>query len=188
MLYLAALAYWLLCVRIRVRLEAFFVNGQGGASFSIGALGMHVRRDYALVRGDNAFSLRLRPYKGKWHEKKKNGPMSRYLSRLVKHILLDALHGGRLERIVLSLSLGDACETALAAGAVRALLCALLAGLGGRANCGLSVVPDFDEEELRVHAAGIFSCRAGDIMLAALKAARGKRKEGLKWTSIPLRA
>ncbi|MBQ7886099.1 MAG: DUF2953 domain-containing protein [Clostridia bacterium] len=188
MLYLIALAYWLLCVRLCVQLEAFLANGQGGASFSVGALGVFVRRDYVLTQGKHALAFRAQPRYGK--EKQGDQRRSLSLARLVKSILMDALRGGRFERLTVHLRLGfgDACDTAVASGAAHALICAVLAAAGGLQVCDLRVTPDFDRACLCARMSGIFSCQPGDIMLAALKQARRKRKEGLKWTSIPLRA
>lgn len=172
MLYLIALLYWLLCMRLRVQMEAFFTNGRCGAAFSVSMLGVHMRRDYVLVRGERAFSLRFKPC-GRKQKTRKDSSMSRFISRLAKHILLDSLRDGRFEKIELRLSLGDACETAIAAGAAHALLCAVLASMGGLRGCDLCVIPDFKADCPCTHAVGLFSCRLGDIMLAALKAARG---------------
>ena len=172
MLYLIALAYWMLCVRIRVQIEVFLINWQAGATFSASILGVHIRRDYVLIRGERPFSLRFKLC-GRKQKAKKESSMSRFISRLAKHILLDSLRNGRFERIKLRLALGDACETAIASGAAHALLSALFACMGGLRGCDLCVAPDFKADRLCMHAVGLFSCQPGDIMLAALKATRG---------------
>lgn len=187
MLYLIALIYWLLCMRVSLRLEASLIDGKGRVSILAGALGVILRRDYVLVHGEHVFSLRLKPCR-KRKQKKNMGAVSRLLVRTAKRTLLDPRVGERRLWLHLHLGLGDACDTAIAAGAVRALLCALASGICDLRCCDLRVTPVFDGLCLRAQMTGIFSACLGDIMLAALKAASGKRKEGFKWTSIPLRA
>jgi len=183
MLGVIALVYILLCVRIRVQLEAAWENGQGSASFCVGAMGVYLRRDFVLAV--QAFSIRALPRYGKTKKKK-----SADQGRKIRSWLLEALRSKRFERIALylRLGLGDACETAVAAGAVHAIGSIALAAAGDRRLCELRVTPDFANPCLCAHLQGIFSWQLGDIMLAALKQAHRKRKEGLKWTSIPLRA
>lgn len=186
MLFGIALIYVLLCVRLRIQLEADFADGQGSTALCVSAFGVSLRRDYVLTIGVNGFAAM--PRYGK--EKKKKNRASGYMGRLMKDYTIQSLRGGQLDFLMLHmrLGLGDAGATALASGTVHALACSLLAPLGDLRTCDLRVTPDFDKVCLRVHARSIFFCRAGDIMLALLKAAPRKRKEGLKWTSIPLRA
>ena len=108
----------------------------------------------------------------------------------MKDYVIRTLRSGRFERIAIHLrmGLGDACQTAVAAGAAQALICALLASAGYGQACELRIVPEFSGTCLHARLQGIFSCQVGDIILAALKTACRNRKEGLKWTSIPLRA
>ena len=185
MLFAIALAYLLLCLRIRVRMDVSFANGRGLASFAVGTMGAYLRRDFALVQGRSILSIRAEPLHGKPMPKR-----SARRGRLIRRYLLDALRSRRFERMAvhLRIGLGDACETAVAAGAVQALSCAMLVRVCEMDRCDLRVSPDFSRCCLQAHMTGIFSCRLGDIILAALTAARRKRKEGLKWTSIPLRA
>lgn len=65
----------------------------------------------------------------------------------------------------------------------------LLAG-AGRTGCGdIHIMADFAAQDAAATARCIVSMRVGDIMLAAAKAARKKkRKEGLPWRSIPSKA
>ena len=85
--------------------------------------------------------------------------------------------------------LEDADATAMLAGGVRALADGLLAG-AGRTSCGdIHIMADFAAQDAAATARCIVSMRVGDIMLAAAKAARKKkRKEGLPWRSIPSKA
>ena len=85
--------------------------------------------------------------------------------------------------------LEDAGATAMLAGGVRALADGLLAG-AGRTSCGdIHIMADFAAQDAAATARCIVSMRVGDIMLAAAKAARKKkRKEGLPWRSIPSKA
>ena len=186
MLFGIALIYVLLCVRLRIQLEADFADGQGSTALCVSAFGVSLRRDYVLTIGVNGFAAM--PRYGK--EKKKKNRASGYMGRLMKDYAIQSLRGGQLDFLMLHmrLGLGDAGATALASGTVHALACSLLAPLSELRNCDLRMTPDFEKACLCVHARGIFFCSAGDIMLALLKAAPRKRKEGLKWTSIPLRA
>ena len=61
MLYLIALMYILLCVRLRVQLEGVFSDGQGSAVFRVGTGGIYLRREFVLVRGERAYTLRFVP-------------------------------------------------------------------------------------------------------------------------------
>lgn len=181
-----ALAYSLLCLRLRVQLEAAWWDQKGSAALRVGLLGMHLRRDYALALCAQAPFVCVRLRNGKPLRKKK----TKERDRSIRSHLLSILRVKRFESFALHvrLGLGDACETAVAAGAVQALSCAMLVRVCEMDRCDLRVSPDFSRCCLQAHMTGIFSCRLGDIILAALTAARRKRKEGLKWTSIPLRA
>lgn len=183
MLGVIALVYILLCVRIRVQLEAAWENRQGNASFCVGALGIYMRRDFVLAM--QGFSISAWPRYGKTGKEKQPDR-----SRKVRIWLLEALRSRRFEHLALylRLGLGDACETAVAAGAVQAFGSAIFAAAGERRLCELRVTPDFANPCLCARLQGIFSWQVGDIMFTALKQACRKRKEGLKWTSIPLRA
>ena len=186
MLFGIALIYVLLCVRLRIQLEAGFTDGRGSAALGVSAFGISLRRDFVLTAGANGFAAVPRYEKGK----KKKNRASGYMGRLLKDYAIQSLRSGQCDSVMLHvrLGLGEACATALASGTVHALACSLLAPLSELRNCDLRMTPDFEKACLCVHARGIFFCCAGDIMLALLKAAPRKRKEGLKWTSIPLRA
>lgn len=178
MLVAIALVYIALCVRIRVQLEAAFADGHGRTAISVGAYGLYLKRDYALVRGAQAFLLRFVPYKGGEKKHKKAPPASAFIGRFLRSYVLNALRSGRFDRLMihLQLGLGDACETAIAAGAVHALVCALLAYTGNEKQCDLRIVPQFSGMCLRVHLQGMFSCQAGDILFSLLKAVLRKKK------------
>jgi len=181
MLGAIAVVYILLCVRIRVRLEASWENGLGSAAFCVGALGVYLRRDFVI--DVQAYSIRAIPRYGK---EKKN---AQGRAKIIRKRMLEALRSGCFESIMLHvrLGLGDACVTAIAAGALHALGSMVFSVYEGTRQCELCITPDFSKACLCVHLQGIFSWQVGDIMIAALKRARRKRKEGLKWTSIPLR-
>jgi len=190
MLYLIALMYILLCVRLRVQLEGAFSDGQGSAVFCVGTGGVYLRREFVLVRGERAYMIRFVPRGSMGKKERKGNHVSAFISSFMRRFMLDSLRNGRFDRLMihLQLGLGDACETAVAAGALRALLCSLLAAAGNLSACELRIMPVFSQTCLHVRLRGIFLWQVGDIMFAALKSALRKRKEGLKWTSIPLRA
>ena len=185
---LAAIVYLLLCVRLSVRLEASVGSGEGSVSLSVGACGVYLRYDAVLACADRGLPLRVVP---RYQQTEKSAhPARRRMRRLLRPYLRIVLRGGRFERIAahVRLGLGDAGETAVGCGAAHALLCALFSPLGAGPACDLHVVPDFSGQCFCAYLQGIFSCQPGDIMLAALKDVLNKRKEGLKWKSIPLRA
>ena len=181
-----ALIYVLLCVGLRIQLEAGFADGQGSAALCVSAFGISLRRDFVFEAGVNGFAAVPRYGKGKKQKNRTSG----YMGHFMKAYAIKSLRSGQFDSLMLHvrLGLGDACATALASGTAHALVCSLLAPLSDLRSCNLRMTPDFDQVCLCVHARGIFSCSAGDIMLALLKAAPRKRKEGFKWTSIPLRA
>ena len=173
-----ALLYMLLCVRVRVRLEGSFEDGKGSAVLGVGALGIHLRREYALVIGTNG--LAAHAVKRCGEAKKKKNPASAWISRFMKDYAIKALRSGRFDHLVIHvhLGLGDACATAIAAGAVHALACSALAAWGSLRVCDLSITPEFDRLCLRARGRSVFACQTGDMLLAAIKAALNHRKEG----------
>ncbi|MBR5301245.1 MAG: DUF2953 domain-containing protein [Clostridia bacterium] len=189
MLFLLALIYLLLCVRLRVQLDLSIAGAQGGVVFTVGALGVNVRHEAEIMRKENGMGLRLEPHKKKGSGKK-HPAAQRAVQRVLAPYLKEVVRLRRIERLMLHvrLGLGDACETAVAAGGAYALLSVLAPIVARLADCDIRVTPDFAGACFHVRGQGIFFCQLGDIMLAALKAARRKRREGLKWTNIPLRA
>ena len=192
MLALIAIAYWLMCVRLRICVQASLCEDEGSVALSIGACGVMLRYDARLLPGREGTLFRLTPrYPGK-PRKNSGATAQRRLRRLLEPYLRDVLLGRRFDSIVIRARLGlaDAAQTALLCGAAHALLCALLSSGEKPLARVLRVTPDFSGEGLCVFAQGIFSCQPGDIMLAALKDARRRKtgKEGFRWKSIPLRA
>ncbi len=86
--------------------------------------------------------------------------------------------GARIERIeaFAQVGTGDAMHTALAASGVQAALLALLAPLDTHEVPQVVVRPVFDRCCFRLRLRCIFSACAGDIMIAAAKAAIKKRR------------
>ena len=184
------LIYLLLCLRLRIRLEAEFADGQGSAVLSAGAFGVSLRRKYVLALEGKRLVFCAVPRRGRAKMHRRKDPVSESVGRFMKAYTIRALRSGRFQHLMIHarLGLGDACATALAAGAAHALCCSLLAALCDLRRCDLRMTPDFDRPCLRVQASGIFFCSTGDIILAVLRAVFNKRREGVKWTSIPLRA
>ena len=188
MLFLLWMTYILLCVRIRVQLEAELTDEGSGAALCVSILGGKLRRDFEIVRGKYLFSLRAVHRHNR--KRKKEHPASACFIRLLRDYAIDTLRRGRFEHLAIHvrLGLGDACGTAVAAGAVHALICALLVSAGHGQACDLRIVPEFSGLCLQAHLQGIFSCQAGNIIFASLQTARRNRKEGSKWISTLLRA
>ena len=188
MLFLVALMYLLLCVRLRVQIDLAIENLQGSVAFAVGAFGVSVHHEAVIARKAQGVGFCLEPRNKP--RRKKSPAAQRAVQRLLMPYLRDVVRFRRIERLMfhVRLGLGDACETAVTAGAVYAVLCAIAPPFVSPAACDIRVTPEFAGACLWVRSQGIFFCQMGDIMLAALMTARRKRKEGLKWTSIPLRA
>ena len=182
MLIVIAWVYITLCLRIRVQLEAAFADGQGGAAIRLGAYGLYVKREYVFVKGEKALSVRIAARHGRKRKLNKAHPASAGFARFLRNYVINILRSGCFDslKIHLQLGLGDACETAVAAGAAHALACALLAYTNNRNNYDPHIAPQFSGVCLRLHLQGLFFCQAGDILFAALKAAFRKKKAGLK--------
>ena len=152
------------------------------------AAGMKLRYDGAILWKEDAPFLRIAPRYGR--TKRKTRADSRKSLRRIRRILWLA-RTGRMECAMLHARIGlnDASQTALAAGALRALACAALLSCAGGARRELRVTADYDAVCFAAYGRCIFSCQAGDIMLAVLKAAVKKiGKEGFGWKSTPLKA
>ena len=190
MLFLIALAYMLLCVRLKVVLEASWMENRGSASLRIGTCGFYGRYEKQLILGEKGIQVRSMPCRGRKKQDKKESPLRKRLRRRLGPYLRNAILCRRFESMVVHvrLGLGNAAETAVAAGMVHALACALFYPLNRNQTCDLRVKPEFDQTCLRAFLRGIFSFQLGDIMLAAIKAAVRKRREGFRWKGIPLRA
>lgn len=183
MLIAALVAYLLLGARITVRAGAAICDGGGAACASVTALGIELRTDAVLALRDGR--LRFFPrYERARKRKTRSGAWK--TARLALRLLRTA-DGARVS-VRVRLGLFEAHETAVAAGAARALASALLATLHG-ARGEVSVAPDFGGPCLTASARCIFSLTAGDIMFAALRASAKKlRGGGSVWRSIPSRA
>lgn len=180
-----ALAYLLLGASVTVRASAGLCGAGGAAQVSIGALGVCAQLDAVLALEDGR--LRLTPRYGTQRQRRRG----KRPGAVWRDALRKALHasGGARAQVCVRLGLPEAHETALAAGAARALLASLLAAASDEASWELVVRPDYAEPGLLLTARCIFSFTLGDIMFAALRAAANQRwKEGTRWLSIQSRA
>ena len=168
--------YLLLCVRVTADVCAGAAKGQIVFSADVGALMFHAQVNGHIHGRKLSMRFPLPALKKK--------PGAKGLRK-----------GWTIARTVLQsadwelIALEDAGATAMLAGGVRALADGLLAG-AGRTSCGdIHIMADFAAQDAAATARCIVSMRVGDIMLAAAKAARKKkRKEGLPWRSIPSKA
>lgn len=181
--------YLLLCLPVTVRAALGVNDVQSTVRLSVGALLAQADFEGVLERR-GTLALRLKPRygggKGAGLPGLRRGTIR--AARPFVRAVLDAASWQTLE-IRLRLGLEEAWSTAVAAGAVRALARALLAGLRRAPPCDLRVDADFRAPCMVMTARCIFSVRAGDIMLAAVKTAVKKtQKEGVAWISIPSRA
>ena len=182
---LIVLVYLLLGTPLTVR-ASLGVSGAGGvAQASVGTLGVLAQIDARLCLCER--KLRFIPRYGT-QKRQRRGKSAGHIWR---EVLRAALRSSEVIHIDVRarLGLGEADATAVAAGAVRALLTSLLASRDEPLEGALVVVPDFSAPGLLLTARCIFSFTPGDIMIAALSAATKKmRKEGFTWLSIPSRA
>ena len=174
--------YLLLCVRVTADVCAGAAKGQIVFSADVGALMFHAQVNGHIHGRKLSMRFPLPALKKKPGAKglRKGWTMARAVLQSADWELI-ALH--------MCAGLEDAGATAMLAGGVRALADGLLAG-AGRTSCGdIHIMADFAAQDAAATARCIVSMRVGDIMLAAAKAARKKkRKEGLPWRSIPSKA
>ena len=162
--------YLLLCVRVTADVCAGAAKGQIVFSADVGALMFHAQVNGHIHGRKLSMRFPLPALKRKPDAKglRKGWTMARAVLQSADWELI-ALH--------MCAGLEDAGATAMLAGA-------------GRTGCGdIHIMADFAAQDAAATARCIVSMRVGDIMLAAAKAARKKkRKEGLPWRSIPSKA
>lgn len=167
MLVFVFAAYLLLSLPVTGSAQAFASEHGGTAVIDLRAAGMCLRLEIKMTFG-----------------KKRKGRARGILTKaLLRALILRRLY------VNIRVGLGDAWQTALAAGGAKAAVFSLLGALPAPRDTQVIVTPDFVSSGLSVQLRCIFSACAGDIMLAAASAAIKKRRnEGLRWSSIPSRA
>lgn len=178
MLALVALSYLLLALRVRIGTEIWLSGLKGGLSLCVQAAGVSLCFDGEIIRPKKGDFFRVVPRYGKQPEEKQTKQKSRRTLRMIKAFLWLG-RTGCIERLSFDarVGLGDAGETALAAGCLQALAAALFARLNSEAAQEIRVAPDFETTGLCVMLRCIFSCQAGDIMLAVIRTAVKKAGE-----------
>lgn len=186
MLALVGLAYLLLSVPVTLKMIVCVNGGKCWSQASAFALGTGARVDARVLwRGH----LQILPRYGQIWEEKRGGE-----SAAPPAVLRRLARMGRWDIYALA-GLGDAAQTALAVGALRAGLCALMAGL--RIAGAVRVGADFRTQRFLLTARCIIRAPLGDILFSAAQAAIEERrrsgrlkarKEGAAWSSIPSRA
>lgn len=182
MLGVIAAVYLLLALRIHIGAEAAVRGTEASLSLNVGALGLRLHVDGELRREAKGLALRIGQGNAPLRLSRPTKAQTQHMRRLWPYALA-AIRAGRFEGLALQvrLGLGDAAQTALAAGALRALLSALLAALGGGLPCMLRIVPDFKGTGLEAHGQGVFLFQAGDVMAAVMRAAlKRARKEDME--------
>ncbi len=184
---LVFLLYLLLSMRVTVRLLACIEVGRSVISVSVGAFGLWLRLDGVTAPEEKRFGVRLR-YGAKRKRKRRHRKKDLRAQRRWLHAALPLLNVQRMEIDVLA-GLGQADQTAVAVGAIRASVSALLAAWGMNPAEVLHVQACFEHAAFWARGHCIFSFVPGDIMLAAARLAlRKMRREGFGWISIPLKA
>ncbi|MGN0997312.1 MAG: hypothetical protein ACI4PG_10430 [Candidatus Ventricola sp.] len=162
---LVALIYLLLAMEVTVRARLCLDGARGSVQLEAGAMGVFFHMDGELSLGPGRPRM-TRRYAAQRARKCQGRAIS---LRTARPYLLAAIRAGRVERARLFIRLGleDAAQTAMAAGALRALALALFAGLGLRSEA--LVEPEFRAPCFLMAAQGIFSARPGDIMFAMIR-------------------
>jgi len=164
-----AAIYLLLALRVRISLEGSLCGAAGSLALSAGAAGVYIRFDGVISRKEEGVFLVLTPRYAAARRRQEKEKHIKSL-RVVRTYLWFA-RTGRMEYLAahVRLGLGDAGETAVATGFVRALAFAALRHLGRGAQVNLHVAPDFDGTSFTAHVRCVFSCQPGDMMLAAVR-------------------
>jgi len=164
---LIAVIYLLLAMPVRAKVFLCMHGFAGNVLLEVGLPGMRLCRNAPI------------PKKGM--RRKRNGRS--FLGRIIRACTIEGIG------VEICIGTGDAAQTALAAGALRAGLTGVLSAVRIDGRTEVCVVPVFDKPCFSLAAQGILSAKLGDIMYAALRAALKKSgKEGFDWKSIPLRA
>ena len=162
---LVALIYLLLAMEVTLRARLCLDGARGSVQLEAGALGVffHMDAELSLEPGHTRLIRRYAAQRAR-KRRRRTVPL-----RAARPYLLAALRAGRVERARLAMRLGmeDAAQTAMAAGTMRALVLALSASLGLRAEA--LVEPEFRARCFLMAAQGIFSARPGDIMFAMIR-------------------
>ena len=165
---LAGLVYLLLSLPVTLRLQVCLNGMKCWSEASAFALGAGLRFDARVLwRG----ALRIQPRYGK----KEDAPQEDEPPALPPGVLRTL---GRMARWDVSalVGLGDAAQTAMSVGTLRAGLCAALAGLSLRGS--VRVGADFQAQRFLLTARCIIHAPLGDIVFSAARAAidEGRRR------------
>ena len=184
--------YLLLCLPITVRACVGINEVQSSVRASVSMLMLDADFDGVIERRRGVLSLSLSPRYTKNRRPKGSMPKLRIqtlqATRPFVRAVLDTAQWQTLQ-LRLRLGLEEAWSTAVAAGSVRALVLALLAGLRHVPPCDIHVDADFRAPCLVMTAHCVFSVRAGDVMLAVLRtAARKAKRQRRQEIRIPSKA
>ncbi|MBR5225463.1 MAG: DUF2953 domain-containing protein [Clostridia bacterium] len=173
MLFLVLAAYSLFALPVRVTLNVRLHALHRETSVEIRAAG--VSHTFIIAEKDNK----------RKQSRKRRG-------RAVLDAVRRAARGCSVE-VFARVGTGDACSSALAAGGVKAALFSGIAALGEVRAARVCVAPDFSQRVFALSLRCIFSVNAGDTILSLVRQKLGRkrimkqRKEGTRWSSIPLR-
>lgn len=178
MLALIAAVYLLLALRVRIMAEVSLCRGQGCLQIHAGAAGVVLCYEAKIACTSGGIPVRIEP-RYPFHQRKKNKSKKKGQSFPAIRWFLWLARAGSMEllRVNVRLGTGDAAQTAMLSGCIRAVCAALFARMGGEAEKELCVFPDFAYTGFAAHACCIFSCQGGDIILAAVKDAVNKRRK-----------
>ncbi|HIS94790.1 MAG TPA: hypothetical protein IAC19_03355 [Candidatus Ventricola gallistercoris] len=191
MFALIYLLYLFLCLPLTVRAGVGINGVQSSVRASVSMLMVEAHFDGVIEHGGGAALPHVIPRYAQMPKQKGSVRERLRMARVAKPYLRAAMEAAQWQQLEIDMRVGleEAWETAVAAGAARALVFSALSGLGCVPPCDLRIEPDFRAPCLVLNARCIFFVRAGDIMLAVIRnAVKKTQKEGLKWSSIPSRA
>ena len=158
------------------------------ADLALKSRGMHAQiRLYLRAWG---LSVRINRPVGHGLDRKRAGERAKrvHAKRKMIRAALRCARWGQTD-VAIRIGMGDAAQTAVLAGGLRAGAQALSAAAGRRFPLLVRIEPDFSRVCLSVEARCIFSFVPGDIMLAVILAAVRKNAGGeFRWKSIRLKA
>lgn len=167
MLWLVGALYLLLSLPLTIRLGVSLNGLRGSTQATVFWLGFGARLDGELLwEGKPRFLLRYAD-PGK--------PSGVGKLTLPPGVLRALARMGRWDVRVL-VGLGDAAQTAVAAGALRAALCAVMAG--GQLSGSAQVGADFATERFLMTARCFIRAPLGDMILCGVRSVRKTRRKG----------
>ena len=164
----AVLIYLTLCLPAYLRIDA--CAGESGAALHAcaGVGVVCLRYDVRIVLDGGRLCVKQQPFRR--GRRKRSASQTR---KSLKKVLRSILRVSHTQNICAYARIGleDAAQTALAAGAVRAVFCAAMAGVRHAAQC---VIPDYGSAGVLITLRCIFAASPGDTLAELARRAIAK--------------